>query len=34
MDNIKLWITGAVGAVGAAISTAFGGWTSLEHLRM
>ncbi|MBP1537218.1 MAG: phage holin family protein [Ruminococcus sp.] len=28
MDNIKLWITGAVGAVGAAISTAFGGWTS------
>lgn len=28
MDNIRLWITGAVGAVGAAISTAFGGWTS------
>lgn len=28
MDNIKLWITGAVGAVGAAISTACGGWTS------
>ena len=28
MDNIKLWITSAVGAVGAGISTAFGGWTS------
>ena len=28
MDNIKIWITSAVGAVGAGISTAFGGWTS------
>ena len=28
MDNIRVWITGAVGAVGAGISTAFGGWTS------
>lgn len=28
MDSIKIWITSAVGAVGAGISTAFGGWTS------
>ena len=28
MDNIKIWVTSAVGAVGAGISTAFGGWTS------
>ena len=28
MDKIRLWVTSAVGAVGAGISTAFGGWTS------
>lgn len=28
MDNIKIWVTSAIGAVGGFISAAFGGWTS------
>lgn len=28
MDNIKVWVTSAIGAVGGFISAAFGGWTS------
>lgn len=28
MDNIKIWVTSAIGAVGGFVSAAFGGWTS------